>query len=274
MSDLISELAKILARVRESKPLVHHITNYVVMELTANVTLHVGGSPVMAHSVEEVKDMVKHASCLNINMGTLEPAWVEAMLLAGKEANALGVPVVFDPVGNGATPYRTKTASMLLDEVKLAVLRGNCGEIGVAAKSGGEVKGVDSVGGLDNPAGVAKSLAKQRNIVVAITGETDYVSDGKRVFAIKNGDPYLSKLTGTGCSATATISCFVGASKSDACLATVAALSFFGAAAEMAVKDPSTKGPASFKVNFHDTLATMKVEEYTSLVKVEELPQE
>lgn len=268
---LVMKLAEMLRNVRESKPLVHHITNFVVMELTANVTLHVGGSPVMAHSLDEVKEMVKHASCLNINMGTLEPAWVAAMLVAGKEANTLGIPVVFDPVGNGATPYRTETASKIVGEVKLAVLRGNGGEVGVLAQAGGEVKGVDSVGGPANPGGVAKMLAKQHGIVVAITGEIDYVSDGERVFAIRNGDRYLTKLTGTGCSATTAISCFVGANKSDPCLATVAALSFFGAAAEKAAQESSTRGPSSFKTNFHDTLAGMTVEEYSSLANVEEL---
>ena len=268
---LVVTLADIFKNVRESKPLVHHITNFVVMELTANVTLHVGGSPVMAHSLEEVKDMVKLASCLNINMGTLEPKWVEAMLMAGKEANTLGIPVVFDPVGNGATPYRTETANKILSEIKLAVLRGNGGEIGVLANAGGEVQGVDSMGGPANPGEVVKMLAKQHGTVVAVTGEIDYVSDGQRVFAIKNGNEILTKLTGAGCSVTTTISCFIGANTSDPCLATVAALSYFGAAAEKALQNPSTKGPASFKVNFHDTLATMTVEEYSSLVKVEEI---
>ena len=268
---LTAKLGENLRAVRESQPLVHHITNFVVMELTANVTLHVGGSPVMAHSLKEVKDMVKIASCLNLNMGTLEPDWVEAMILAGKEANSLDTPVVFDPVGNGATPYRTETASKIANEVKLSVLRGNGGEIDNFANAGGEVKGVDSSCGPKEPAHVAKALAKEQGFVVAITGPTDYVSDGKRVFAIKNGHRYLPQLTGTGCSATATISCFVGANKADVCMATVAALSFFGSAAEKAAADSSTKGPASFKVNFHDMLATMTVEEFMSLVKVEEL---
>lgn len=268
---LTAKLGECLRNVHESKPLVHHITNFVVMELTANVTLHVGGSPVMAHSLMEVKDMVKIASCLNINMGTLEPAWVEAMLLAGKEANSLNIPVVFDPVGNGATPYRTETAAKIANEVKISVLRGNGGEIGIFANVGGDVKGVDSFGGPKEPAQVAKALAKERGFVVAITGQTDYVSDGERVFAIKNGHKYLPQLTGTGCSATTTISCFVGANKSDVCMATVAALSFFGCAAEKAALESSTKGPASFKVNFHDTLATLTVDEFVSLAKVEQL---
>ena len=139
------------------------------------------------------------------------------------------------------------------------------------AKAGGDVKGVDSSGGPENPAQVAKALAKERGFVVAITGAIDYVSDGERVFAIKNGHQYLPQLTGTGCSATTAISCFVGANKTDVFMATVAALSFFGAAAEKAAGESSTKGPASFKVNFHDTLATMSVEEFVSLVKAEEV---
>lgn len=266
-----SKLGDHLNNVRKVKPLVHHITNFVVMELTANVTLHIGGSPVMAHSTREVTDMVKLASCLNINMGTLEPDWVEAMLSAGKQANSSGVPVVFDPVGNGATPYRTEIASEIARDVKLTVIRGNAGEIGVLANAGGEVRGVDSVGGPENRGEVAKALAKQLNTIVAITGETDYVSDGVRLFGIRNGHKYLTQLTGTGCSATTAISCFVGANRDDPCLASVAALAFFGAAAEKAACDSSTKGPASFKMNFHDTLATMTVDEFTSLVKVDEI---
>lgn len=255
--------------MRKKKPLIHHITNFVVMELTANVTLHTGGSPVMAHSVKEVEDMVKIASCLNINMGTLEPDWVEAMVLAGKQANVIGVPVVFDPVGNGATLYRTETASMITEKVKLTVIRGNAGEIGVLANAGGEVRGVDSVSGPENRREVAKILAKQLNTIVAVTGETDYVSDGVRVVGIRNGHNYLTQLTGTGCSATTVISCFVGANPDDPYLATVAALAYFGAAAEKAAADPSTKGPASFKINFHDTLSTMTIEEFNSLIKVD-----
>lgn len=268
---LAAKLGENLRAVRESKPLIHHITNFVVMELTANVTLHVGGSPVMAHSLKEVEDMAKIASCININMGTLEPVWVEAMIQAGKVANSSGIPVVFDPVGNGATPYRTETTSKIANEVKLSVLRGNSGEIGIFANAGGNVKGVDSLSDLKQPAQVARALAKKHGFVVAITGPTDYVSDGERIFSIKNGDKYLAQLTGTGCSATTTISCFVGANKTDVCMATVAALSFFGAAAEKAAMDTSTKGPASFKVNFHDALATMTIEEFVSIIKVEEL---
>ena len=147
-------------------------------------------------------------------------------MLAGKEANSLGTPVVFDPVGNGATPYRTETASKIANEVRLSVLRGNGGEIGIFANVGGDVKGVESSGGPEQPAQVAKALAKERGFVVAITGPTDYVSDGERVFAIKNGDNYLSQLTGTRCSATAAISCFVGANRDDKCMATIASCSF------------------------------------------------
>ena len=156
MAALANKLGEKLQSVRSGNPLVHHITNFVVMELTANVTLHVGGSPVMAHSLEEVTDMVKLASCLNINMGTLEPNWVAAMLAAGKKANSLGIPIVFDPVGNGATPYRTQTATSLIKELDVSVIRGNGGEIGLLADKGGQVKGVDSVGGPEEPAKVAK----------------------------------------------------------------------------------------------------------------------
>src|SRR5213592_2021538 len=129
-----------LAAIRERKPLVHQITNYVVMNETANATLALGALPVMAHAREEVEEMAGLASALVFNIGTLSPHWVEAMLLAGKAANARGIPVVLDPVGAGATRYRTDTAKRILDEVKVAVLRGNAGEVATLVGVEAEVR--------------------------------------------------------------------------------------------------------------------------------------
>src|SRR5205814_1108564 len=161
MNPINDQLAAALARVREQKPLLHHITNYVVMNDTANVTLHIGALPVMAHAAEEVEEMVSIAGALVLNPGTLSKAWVASMFLAGRRANERGVPIVLDPVGAGATTYRTQTFLQMLDELKIAVLRGNSGEIGALSGAGGEVKGVESVQGVEDRAGVSKAFARK-----------------------------------------------------------------------------------------------------------------
>ena len=161
--------AAALERLQESRPLVHHITNYVVMNDTANVTLQLGGSPVMAHALAEVEEMVSMADALVLNPGTLEPDWIEAMLLAGRRAGERGIAVVLDPVGAGATAYRTQSNRRLLDEVRPGIVRGNAGEIGALAGAGGEVRGVDTVVGLDEPERVARQAARSWGCVVAIT---------------------------------------------------------------------------------------------------------
>src|SRR5207302_3124496 len=135
-----------LHEIRERKPLVHQITNYVVMNETANATLALGALPVMAHAPEEVEEMVRLASALVLNIGTLSEHWVESMLLAGGAANARGIPVVLDPVGAGATTYRTETARRILDLVDVTVLRGNAGEVATLVGVAAEVRGVESIG--------------------------------------------------------------------------------------------------------------------------------
>src|SRR5829696_8607545 len=145
-----------LQRLREAKPLVHQITNYVVMNETANATLALGALPVMAHAREEVEEMVALAGALVLNIGTLSPHWVDAMLAAGRGANERGVPVVLDPVGAGATRYRTETAKRILGEVDVAVLRGNAGEVATLVGVDAEVRGVESIGGAGDPAGLAR----------------------------------------------------------------------------------------------------------------------
>src|SRR5207248_4395043 len=140
-----------LQQIRERKPLVHQITNYVVMNETANATLALGALPVMAHARDEVEEMVGLAAALVLNIGTLSPHWVEAMLLAGKAANARGVPVVLDPVGAGATRYRTEPAKRILEEVRVTVLRGNAGEVATLVGVAAEVRGVESIGAGGDP---------------------------------------------------------------------------------------------------------------------------
>src|SRR5512133_1217969 len=170
-----------LAELRERKPLVHQITNYVVMNETANATLAIGALPVMAHAVEEVEDMAGLASALVLNIGTLSPHWVEAMLLAGGAASARGIPVVLDPVGAGATAYRTATARRILDVVGVTVLRGNPGEVATLVGADAEVRGVESIGAGLEAAELARTAARRLGVVASVTGAVDHVSDGDRV---------------------------------------------------------------------------------------------
>src|SRR3954465_5214578 len=188
-----------LRELRERKPLVHQITNYVVMNETANAKLALGALPVMAHAPEEVEEMVGLAGALVINIGTLSAHWVDAMLAAGRAANARGVPVVLDPVGAGATGYRTETARRLLDEVDVAVLRGNPGEVATLIGVAAEVRGVESIAAGGDPGEVAREAARSLGVVASVTGPVDHVSDGERLAKVANGDAMLAQVTGTGC---------------------------------------------------------------------------
>jgi hydroxyethylthiazole kinase len=243
-----------LALLRERKPLIHQITNYVVMNETANATLARGALPVMAHAPEEVAEMVGFAGALVLNIGTLSSHWVEAMLAAGWEANARGIPVVLDPVGAGATAYRTDTAKKILDELDVTVLRGNAGEIASLVGIAAEVRGVESVGVAADPADLAREAARALGVVASVTGAVDHVSDGERTIAIANGDPMLAGITGTGCMSSAITGCFLAVAESPFDGA-VEALVAFGVAGEDAARD--AKGPGSFHVNLYDALAAL-----------------
>src|ERR671926_1732147 len=186
-----------LRTLRERKPLVHQITNYVVMNETANATLALGALPVMAHAREEVEEMVALAGALVPNIGTLSPDWVDAMLLAGRAANERGVPVVVDPVGAGATRYRTETARRILDEVDVTVLRGNAGEVATLVGIAAEVRGVESVDAGGEPAELAREAARSLGVVASVTGPVDHVSDGDAVLGVSNGHVLLGAVTGT-----------------------------------------------------------------------------
>jgi len=162
-----------LRELRERKPLVHQITNYVVMNETANATLALGALPVMAHAREEVEEMVGLASALVLNIGTLSEQWIEAMLLAGSAASARGNPVVLDPVGVGATAYRTDTARRILDQARVTVLRGNPGEVATLVGAEAEVRGVESIAAGIEPAELAREAGRQLGLVASVTGPVD-----------------------------------------------------------------------------------------------------
>jgi hydroxyethylthiazole kinase len=255
-----------LRTLRERKPLVHQITNYVVMNETANATLALGALPVMAHAREEVEEMVSLAGALVLNIGTLSPHWVEAMLAAGKAANARGIPVVLDPVGAGATTYRTQTAKRILDEVDVAVLRGNQGEIATLVGVAAEVRGVESIGTGGEPAELARTAGRNLGLVASVTGPVDHVSDGESVLAVANGHELLASVSGTGCMSSAISGCFLAA-KPDAPLEAAAeALAAFGVAGEEAARD--AKGPGSFHVGLYDALAALDPDTLDSRARI------
>ena len=254
-----------LAVVRERKPLVHSITNYVVMNETANAVLALGALPVMAHAREEVAEMVGLAGALVLNIGTLSEPWIDAMLIAGRAARDRGVPVVLDPVGAGATAYRTETANRLLDELDVTVLRGNAGEVATLVGVEAEVRGVESVGVGGDPAALARGAARALGLVVTVTGAVDHVSDGERSATVANGHPLLASITGTGCMSTALTGCFL-AGKDDPFEAAVEALVAFGVAGEDAAAVAA--GPGSFHVALYDALAALDPATLTSRAKV------
>jgi hydroxyethylthiazole kinase len=244
-----------LAVIRERRPLVHQITNYVVMNETANATLALGALPVMAHAREEVEEMAAAAAALVLNIGTLSPDWVDAMLAAGRSANAAGVPVALDPVGAGATSYRTETARRILDEVAVAVVRGNAAEVATLAGRSAEIRGVESIDAGDSAAELASAAAAVLGVVVAVTGAIDRVSDGDQTISVANGDPLLAAITGSGCMSTAMTGCFLAVRPEAPLAAAAEALVAFGVAGEDAARE--ARGPGSFHVALYDALAAL-----------------
>lgn len=204
--------ANLLTLVREQKPLVHCITNYVTANDCANAILAIGASPIMADDLREVADIVKISNALVLNIGTLNSNTVESMIAAGKKANALGIPVIFDPVGAGASAYRNETTQRLLHSVRMTVIRGNLSEVSFIAGLDVSTKGVDTAeeDSSKDPVAIANKVAKEFNCIAAITGAIDTVSDGSRVTRIENGTAELSRVTGTGCMTTALVAAFCG----------------------------------------------------------------
>ncbi|HLO11031.1 MAG TPA: hydroxyethylthiazole kinase [Pseudoneobacillus sp.] len=265
-----NNLSTTLQRVRELNPLVHNITNVVVTNFTANGLLSLGASPVMAYAPEEMADMVKIASSLVLNIGTLNRDVVESMILAGKTANELGIPVIFDPVGAGATTYRTETAQRIMREIHISVIRGNAAEIANVVGEKWEIKGVDAGENQGNVVDLAISAAGKLNTMVVITGKDDVMTDGKTTYVISNGHPILTKVTGTGCLLTSVIGAFAGVEK-DLILATLSALTFYGIAAEKAAEKVESMGPGSFQIEFLNQLAlvsSIDIQQYSSFQKL------
>ncbi|HYD31632.1 MAG TPA: hydroxyethylthiazole kinase [Azospirillaceae bacterium] len=240
-----------LSTVRSRQPLVHNITNYVVMNNTANALLAVGASPAMVHAVEEVEEFVRISQALVVNIGTLSPAWVESMVRAGDTAKVHGIPWVLDPVGVGATRLRSAAAADLIRRGP-AVIRGNASEIrtlaGLVDSAG---KGVDSAHGSEAAVDAARALARETGAAVAVTGVVDYVTDGERVAAIANGHRLMACVTGMGCTATALVGAFAAVER-DFLAAAASALAVLGVAGEVAAG--RAQGPGSFQMHLLDAL--------------------
>nr|WP_322625947.1 hydroxyethylthiazole kinase [uncultured Flavobacterium sp.] len=253
--------------VKQNSPLVHNITNYVVMNNTANALLAAGASPIMAHAHPEVEDMVALCGATVINIGTLSEYWVTSMLKAATKAHAIGKPWVLDPVGAGATTYRDETVAQLLD-YKPTVIRGNASEIMALAKaSQTKTKGVDSIHQSTEAIEAALWLNQTVVSVVCISGATDVVVSGNEKVLLKNGHPMMQQVTGLGCSASALIGAFVANDSANPLEATAAAMALLSIAGELAEKQSA--GPGSLQVNLLDKLYNITEDEFLTHLNVE-----
>ena len=256
---------QMIAKVRQTCPLIHNITNYVTVNDCANIIIACGASPIMSDDKDEVAEITTVCAGLNINIGTLNSRTIDSMLIAGKKANQLGHPVVLDPVGAGASKLRTQTALTLLDEVKFAVIRGNISEIKTLALGSGSTKGVDAdvadkvtEQNLDEVVSFAKAFAKKTGAVIAITGAIDIVADDKKAYCIKNGHPMMSDITGTGCQLSAMTCAFVTANKNNPLEATASAVVSMGLAGEIAHERLSAMdGNSSYRNYIIDAIYNM-----------------
>ncbi len=267
MPQLNEKAAQNLSALRSQKPLIHNITNYVVMNYTANALLAMGASPVMAHAPNEVEDMVAFAGALVLNIGTLTDDWIASMIKAGKKASGLQTPIILDPVGSGATPLRTDSAKKIIDQTRVSVIRGNASEILSLRHAASKTKGVDSIHAVEEAAKTATVLATELGTTLAITGPVDLITDGSRVIRVANGHPLMGFVTGTGCTATATIGAFL-AVDDDPVSATATALAYFGLAGEVAGQNAGA--PGSFMIQMLDALYTITPQALKEGARIEE----
>jgi len=270
----VEKVKKAFEMVHTKKPLVHHITNYVTVNDCANITLAIGASPIMADDIREVEAITSISSALVLNIGTLNERTVQAMLAAGEKANKLGIPVVFDPVGAGASELRNRTTEQILEKVQLSVLRGNMSEIRFIAGLEASTKGVDASdadinSGLAAGCSISETIAKKHGCVVAITGETDIVSDGQHTLLLENGTKLLSGITGTGCMCTSLIGSFCGVTE-DFLVAAAGGILCMGIAGEAAAEKVGKEGSGSLHKAIIDSVSNMNAEIFTKRAKIHE----
>jgi hydroxyethylthiazole kinase len=265
MSFEVDPLVQALIRLRQDQPVVHTITNWVTAGDVADALHAIGARPVMAIALEEVEEVVSRADALVLNLGTPDPSRVKALLLAGHRANALGRPVVFDPVGVGVSGFRTESARKILSELRIAIIRGNRAEIGALAETGGKLRGIDADQGPADLIGSARLLSKRTGAVVVLSGPRDLVVENEKAVVVENGHPMMGRVTGTGCMLSAITGAFAAVEKKPM-IAGLAAAIFFGLAGERAAQE--SKGPGTFKAALHDALFTLAPEDLKTGAKV------
>jgi hydroxyethylthiazole kinase len=245
---------QVLVKVRDQKPVVHAITNSVTASEVATALHATGARPIMAFALEEVREITSRADALALNLGTPTPERIEAMILAGREANAQNHPVLFDPVGVGASRFRIESSTRILSEVRATIIRGNQAEIGFLAGMGGHLAGIDAIKGPEDVYRAAEHLSRKMGVVVAASGPQDWVVASGRKVVVENGHPMMAQVTGMGCMLTAVMGAFAAVER-DPLVAAVSALTFFGLAGEQAAL--RTEGPGTFKSVFLDTLFSL-----------------
>lgn len=251
--------------LRKTMPLIHNITNYVTVNDVANILLACGGSPIMSDEVEDVEDITSICNGLNINIGTLHKSSIEGMLRAGKKANDLHHPILLDPVGAGASKFRTETALGLMQELNLAVIRGNISEIKTLALGNGTTKGVDAdvsdavtEENLEQAIEFVKAFSKKTGTIIAVTGRIDLVTDGNRCYVIRNGRPEMGKITGTGCQLSGMMTAFITANPDEMLEAAAAAVCAMGLAGEIGWSRMQTgDGNATYRNRIIDAIYNM-----------------
>jgi hydroxyethylthiazole kinase len=252
--EAIKKVAELLNRIKESRPIIHHITNYVTMNDSANIVLAIGGSPIMANDAAEVEEVVTLSKALVLNIGTPNQNNFRSMLLAGKKAKELGIPIVLDPVGAGATTFRREICSKLLSDIKPTIIKGNLSEVMHLASLDGSSYGVDSYLNIDNGNEIVYKLAGKLNCIVAATGRTDIVSDGKVTYTINNGHEMLSKVTGTGCMISSLVGTFCSVTQ-DYLIGTVGGIMTMGVSGQLAFDSLLPKeGVGLFKARLLDNI--------------------
>lgn len=263
-TDMGIDYTALIDQVRSRRPLVHNITNYVVMNFTANALLAVGASPVMAHALEEMAEMVSLASALVVNIGTLSSPWIEAMKTAVGVARQRQIPIILDPVGAGATQLRTRTARRLLEMGGPIIVRGNASEICALANESAKTKGVDSTLASDQAIEAARVLVDQHGATVVVSGKIDHIVDAQGHIEVHNGSPLMAQVTGTGCVASALLGAL--ATTADYGPAAVATMLTMGIAGELAATQ--APGPGTFLPHFLDALASLDGEQLSSQARL------